>query len=147
MAKKSRSKKVKEKKESIKKVQSRLWVLCKLLTRKKYANPDGSWDCYTCNRNITYGGDAHTAHMIPKGACGASLRYDLRNIRVCCYHCNINLGGNGANFVRNMIIREGQEYVDSIFADRALIIKAYDHYQMLSEKYKLMLEDLNAQHV
>lgn len=42
-----------------------------------------------------------------------------------------------------MIIRDGQEYVDGIFRDRALIVKASDHYEMLVEKYKLILEELN----
>jgi hypothetical protein len=78
---------------------------------------------------------------LPKGSCGSFLKYDLRNLRPQCYNCNINLGGNGAVFMQKMIIREGQEYVDQIFRDSNLIIKAYDHYELLLEKYKLLLED------
>lgn len=127
---------------SIAKTQRKLWVLCKLLIRKKYQNPNGTWNCYTCDKLITYGRDAHTAHLIPKSACGAYLKYDTRNLRVCCYHCNINLGGNGAEFLRKMIIREGQSYVDNIFEDKKEIIKGHDHYLMLTEKYQLELEGL-----
>ncbi len=123
-------------------LQRKLWVYCKALTRKKYGNPDGTWNCYTCNKTITYGGDAHTSHLIPKAACGANLKYDLRNLRITCYHCNINLGGNGAEFLRKMIVREGQDYVDKLYDDKKVLTNAHQHYELLIEKYKLMMEDL-----
>lgn len=117
------------------KMGRQLWVYCRMIIRKKYGN-----DCYICDRKGLEGGNWHTAHLIPKAACGAYLKYDLRNLRPCCYHCNINLGGNGAEFMRKMIIREGQEYVDQIFRDRNLITKEKEYYPMLIEKYKLMIE-------
>lgn len=77
--------------------------------------------------------------MIPKAACGAYLKYDLRNLRPQCYHCNINLGGNGAIFIENMREREGDEYVDKLMRDRQVTVKAYDHYLMLIDKYEDIL--------
>jgi hypothetical protein len=108
----------------------------KRIVRLRYAKPDGTWDCYTCDRPILEPYKAHTAHFIPKAACGAFLKYSLLNLRICCYHCNINLGGNGGEFYRRLIRDEGQEYVDQLFRDKQRIVKAYDHYSMLLEQYK-----------
>ena len=123
-----------------KKLQTKLWELCKQITRKKYGN-----ECYTCGKKGLESLNWHTGHFIPKGSCGGFLKYDLRNLRPQCYNCNINLGGNGALFSRNMIIREGQEYVDKIFEDRNKELpgkQSYEYYQMLFEKYKLISEEL-----
>lgn len=127
----------KKSKQRISVLQRKLWEFCKQIIRKKYGNI-----CYICNRGPLEGSNWHTAHLIPKAACGASLKYDLRNLRPSCYNCNINLGGNGAEFLRKMIIREGQEYVDGIYADRNKVLKAYTHYEMLLQKYQIILEDL-----
>lgn len=120
---------------SIGKLQKLLWEECKRIIRKKYIKKDGTWDCYTCGKNITSLMDAHTAHFIPKSICGAFLKYDLRNLRVCCYRCNVWLTGNGTAYYKNMVEREGQEYVDLIFQDKLKVIKAYDLYLDTYEKY------------
>lgn len=129
----------KQSKEPIAKVQRRLWVLCRLVADRIYPR-----SCYTCDQKNLEGRNCQLGHMIPKGSCGASLRYEINNLRWQCAKCNIWNGGMGAEFMRNMIIREGQEYVDAIFAKRNLNVKAHDYYLMLCEKYKLRLEELNA---
>ena len=78
--------------------------------------------------------------MLPKASLGAYLKYDLRILRPQCYHCNINLGGNGAIFIENMRKREGNEYVDRILKDRIIIVKAYDHYQTKIIEYQQILQ-------
>lgn len=120
----------------ISKLQRKLWVYCKLLVRKLYPH-----ECYTCGAKNLTGSNLHTGHLLSKASLGANLKYDLRVLRPQCANCNIWGGGRGADFLRNMILREGQDYVDKIFAERKSIIKAYDHYLMLTEKYRLMLED------
>ncbi len=119
-------------------MQDKLWEECKRIVRAKYVNSDGTWNCYTCPKRIEYPSDAHTAHFIPDAACGAFLRYDLRNLRVCCYNCNINLGGNGSSYYKHLLEEEGQEYIDQLFRDKQRIVKAMDHYTELYEKYKAM---------
>ena len=128
------------KKKTISQIQKELWELCKILIRKKYNLGNDTWKCYTCDKIITDKQNAHTAHFLPKASCGSYLKYDLRNLRVCCYNCNINLGGNGAEFYRRMVEREGQEYVDTLFSDKQKNIKAYDYFIQLCEEYKSMLE-------
>lgn len=74
--------------------------------------------------------------MIAKASLGAYLKYDLRLLRPQCYHCNMNLGGNGAIFIENMRKIEGDEYVDKILQDRNVTVKALDHYIEILEEYK-----------
>lgn len=127
----------KKSKQSISKIQRSLWELCKQLTRKQYSNT-----CYTCDRTGLDGSNWHTGHLFAKASLGAYLKYDLRVLRPQCYHCNINLGGNGGVFYRRMVEREGQEYVDKIFADRNTTVKAIDHYISLSINYQNQLNNL-----
>ena len=114
-------------------LQKKLWEECKRLTKAKYGT-----DCYTCGRKTLEKQNIHTGHFIPKGACGANLKYDLRNLRPQCYNCNINLGGNGSAYYRRLVQDEGQSYVDQLFADKKKIVKAYDHYEQLLGEYRLL---------
>ena len=75
--------------------------------------------------------------------CGLYLKYDLRNLRPGCYHCNVNLGGNGAIYCKLMVEREGQEYVDQIFRDQQRITpESNDWYRAKIEEYKQVLKEL-----
>lgn len=112
------------KKKSIKSLKTKLWELCKQIIRQRYQNKDGTWNCYTCGRRIDEPAKAQTGHFIPSGSCGAFLRYDLRNLRIQDYYCNINLGGNGAEFYKKLVEENGQEYVDQLFRDKQKIVKA-----------------------
>ena len=114
----------KKKPISISKLKKKLWEECKRLVRKNQQRNDGLWNCYTCDKLIDEPFKAHTSHFIPSASCGAYLRYDLRNLKVCCYHCNINLGGNGSEFYRRLVRDYGQDYVDKIFQDKNKTIKA-----------------------
>lgn len=127
---------MKVKKLTIGKLQKILWEHCKRIIRKIYQRDDGKWECYTCGRIIESPQDAHTAHFLPRSTCGAYLKYDLRNLRVCCMTCNVWLGGNGAEYYRRMVTREGQEYVDQLFRDKQKTVKAYEHYQNQLKEYE-----------
>ena len=113
------------------KVQDALWKECRRIIINKYGNT-----CYTCGRTNLEGSNCQVGHFIPSGSCGAFLRYDLRNLRTQCYHCNINLGGNGAEYYRRMVEEIGQKEVDKIFQDKQKVVKAIDHYLYLLEQYK-----------
>lgn len=113
-----------------------LWEECKRITRKRYQNKNGTWNCFTCGRLIDEPAKAQTGHFIPSGSCGVFLRYDLRNLRIQDYYCNINLGGNGSEYYRKMVEEVGQEEVDQLFRDKQKIVKASDHIIELLEKYK-----------
>lgn len=117
------------------KLKAELWELCKQIIRLKYGNT-----CYTCGATGLTGGNWHTAHFIARSICGASLRYDLRNLRPCCYRCNVSLAGNGSAFYRALVEREGQGYVDGIFADKERLIKTNRQwYEAKVAEYKEIL--------
>lgn len=128
------------KKKSPKTLQNKIWKLCKEITRKKYGN-----ECYTCTQKNLVGSNWQTGHFIPKAILDPYLKYDLRVLRPQCMRCNYDLGGNGAEFMRKMIIREGQEYVDQIFRERRFDVsskEAYTYYESLIPRYEQILEEL-----
>lgn len=124
------------KKTPIKKIQELLWKECRRIVRERYKHEDGTWSCFTCGRLIDEPSKAQTGHFIPSSTCGAYLRYDLRNLRIQDYFCNINCGGAGAEFYRKLVQEKGQDHVDEIFKDKAKIVNAYDRYSELLEEYK-----------
>lgn len=113
-------------------LRKKLWEECKRITRAKYPP-----FCFTCGKPVA-GSNDHTSHFIPNSVGGAFLRFDLRNLRRCCYYCNVNLGGNGSMYYRRLLETEGQEYIDQLFADKNKMVNAYDHYLKLLEEYRLM---------
>ena len=125
-----------KKKPSISNLKNKLWEECKRIVRARYIK-DGYWYCFTCDRLIEEPAKAQTGHFLPSSTCGAYLRYDLRNLRIQCYNCNINQGGAGAVYYRRLVETEGQEYVDQLFKDKNISIKADAWwYQEMIEKYK-----------
>jgi hypothetical protein len=123
----------KHKKSPLTIVQEKLWEECKRIIRARYPHT-----CYTCGRTGLEGVNLQTGHMIPKAVLPAILKYDLRVLRPQCFHCNINLGGNGALFIENMRKREGNAYVNKIQKDRNKILpgSALEFYTKLLEKYR-----------
>ena len=114
-----------------------IWELCKNITRKRYGNV-----CYSCEKGSLAGSNWHTGHLFPKSVLSAYLKYDLRVLRPQCYYCNINLGGNGANYLQNLIKKEGQEYVDKINQDKFITVKAIDHYKKILPVYQSIWEEM-----
>jgi hypothetical protein len=114
----------------LKKLQDKVWKEAKRITLNKYGNT-----CYTCDRTNLDGSNCQLGHFIPSGSCGAYLRLDLRNLRIQCYHCNINLGGNGAEYYRRMVMEVGKKATEQIFKDKQKSVKAKDHYTKLLKEY------------
>ena len=123
------------KKLNIVKLQKLLWQECRRVADVLYVKPQAPTTCFTCGKPIS-GSNKQLGHFLPKSVCGSFLKYDMRNLRWQCYYCNINLGGNGAVFYKNLVNEKGQEYVDILFLDKQKSIKAYDHYIWQLEEYK-----------
>ena len=123
-------------KQKVSTVKKKVWEECKRIVRSRYAIGEGRWSCFTCDRIIEEKKDAHTGHFIPSGSCGAFLRYNLRNLRIQCYNCNINLGGNGAEYYRRMVREVGEREVNQLFIDKNKTVKAdIIFYLNLLEEY------------
>lgn len=127
----------KKSKEPISKIQRRIWLLCKEITRKKYPNA-----CYTCERTGLEASNWQTGHMWAKASVGAYLKYDLRILRPQCSICNLFQGGRGADFYKRMLREIGPEKMAELENDRKKIVNAYTHYQSLIPLYEQELKNL-----
>lgn len=129
-------------KKSVPQLEKILWDLCKEITRILYK------DCYTCSQRNLEGMNAQTGHMHPKGACGASMKYDLRILRLQCFQCNISHGGMGAIYKENMDHEIGKKESDKLLAEakssKGKPIKASTHYINLIHEYRKKLLTLNS---
>lgn len=124
-------------KQSISKIQHKLWQLCKEIVRKRHGNV-----CYTCGRTGLQGSNWQTGHMWAKASVGAYLKYDLRILRPQCSICNLFQGGRGADFWVNMVRENGQEYMDKLKSERSVTVNAMNHYTQLLSEYEVILKSL-----
>ena len=126
--------KKRKKRSPLQKLEDNIWEECKRITRERYK------DCYTCSQKNLQGMNAQTGHMHPKGACGASIKYDLRILRLQCFQCNINHGGMGAVFLENMKKEIGEKealaLLNEASASKGKPIKAHDYYLQLLDEYR-----------
>lgn len=134
--------KKRKQKTPLQKSKDELWDLCKEVIRKR----DGDI-CTSCGAQGLVGRNWQTGHFIPSSTCGAYLRYELRNLHSQCYYCNMNLGGNGAIFYKELVKKYSQKFVDTLFelketkkgmqADILFYqdkIQEYEQYRTFSQK-------------
>lgn len=88
----------KQRLDSIGKLKSKLWQLCRAIIISKYGS-----DCYTCPAKSLTGSNRHIGHFISSSVCSAAMRYDLGNLRPQCYACNIHRSGNWISFEAHLI--------------------------------------------
>lgn len=117
-----------------KKLEEVLWQECRRIVGEQFGT-----DCYTCQAKNLQGSNKQLGHMWAKASLGAFLKYDIRVLRFQCFRCNINLGGNGAEFYKRMLQEEGKDYMNRLEQDRKIIVKASDYYKKLLEEYKLLM--------
>lgn len=101
------------KKKTVSQLRKKLWELTSKFVRLSAADSDGFCFCVTCSARLDWIYEAQAGHFIPK-AQGNATAWDLRNIHVQCYRCNINLGGNGAEYYPWMVKKYGQDEVDEL---------------------------------
>lgn len=128
-----------------KKIKNKLWQECRRITFDRY-NDNGIINCYTCGAFNIEGSNRQLGHCYPKGACGATMKYDLRHLRFQCYHCNINLGGMGAVFKANLEKELGKKEAKKIEKDywssKAKSVKAVDYYTKLLKDYQTLGQEV-----
>lgn len=134
----------KQKQRSMKAIETELWALCRSICHLRDAKWDNTVDCYTCPQKSIVGQNRQLGHGYAKGALSASLKYDIRILRYQCYNCNINLGGMGAVFWKNLERDLGKKEADALFKECNLSkgrpVNARNHYLDLIPKYKKIME-------
>lgn len=125
-------------KSNTKKLQDKLWELCKQITRKQYGR-----SCYTCGAYGLEGSNWHTGHMWPMATLSSHLKYDLRVLRPQCYKCNIHYGGMGAEFYRRMLSEIGKKNMEALEKEKQILIKADElWYQEKINEYEEISNNL-----
>ena len=123
------------KKNPLKKIKDALWQECRVFFKRNYLVND-IHKCFTCSKPIEKS-NCQLGHFIPSSVGGALLRYHPHNLRLQCYYCNINLGGNGSEFYKRLVIEKDQEYVDRLFVLKSKTTKAdIIFYTKLKELYE-----------
>lgn len=130
------TKKTAKKKSELQKIKEKLWEVVRSFVKKR----DGPI-CIPCKKEGLSGAGQHGGHFIPSSTCGMFLRYDIRNVHSSCYHCNINLGGNGAMFYKSLEESYGSEFVENIFKDKNKSVKwGVKELELMMNNYKALLD-------
>ena len=122
--------KKKAKKPTITKLKKKLWDECRRIVRARYFNND-FYECFTCGNTVSV---PHTGHIIASSLCSTVMRYDLDNLRLQCYMCNIHKSGNWVAFFQRL----GMEYIENLIKkNNQTKGKSYhvDWYQAKIEEY------------
>ena len=129
----------KKKHRSMKAIEKELWHLCRIITFKRYGT-----DCFTCPQKNLQGANLQCGHAYPKGALGASMKYDLRILRPQCFICNIHHGGMGAVFWNTLAVttKNSRALFDECRSSKGRPVKARDHYTHLIDTYTKLLSEV-----
>ena len=100
------------------------------LLKKLESSKDGEWtNCYTCGKPIRIGtSDCQGGHLFPKKSY-SGIWLNENNVRPQCYHCNCNLGGNGAIFADRMRAEVGDEEYERMKG------KMHDEFKLTKKEY------------
>lgn len=92
------------------------------------------WNCYTCDSLLDEPQKAQTGHFIPSSICSTEVRYDLDNLRVQCYRCNINLSGNWPEYEKRLKKEKGEDFPERL-KERNESTKGFSYRQGWYEMY------------
>lgn len=98
-----------KKAKTVTQLKKELWQLCRAIVIARDGNT-----CYTCGAQDLEGSNRQVGHFITSSICSTELRFDVSNLRVQDFRCNINLSGNWPVFEANLIRDHGQNYVDEL---------------------------------
>lgn len=122
----------------MKTVEDKLWALTRQIIFSRHGR-----NCFTCPQKNLEKQNLQCGHGYPKGALGASMKYDLRILRAQCYNCNINHGGMGSAFWKNLEQDLGKQNADNLFLEcqrsKGKPINARDYFNVLIEEYRKLI--------
>lgn len=111
-------------------LKKRLWKVFSEYIRKR-----DKGICFVCGRRAE-GSAYHASHFIPKSVGGLALYFNEENVHGCCYHCNINLGGNLWDYGMKL----GSETVNRLYQLKNTIVKDFPFEQKI-EEYKKKINE------
>lgn len=136
-------KKSRRKKTERKKLEERIWALCRQIVKMRYGDT-----CFTCGASNLEGRNWQCGHGKPNGALSLRYKYDIRNLRPQCFHDNMQLGGlqdifiarlerdkEGLEFLQEACVKENGEWKIKRIPPMGSM-EAYEFLVALEEKYK-----------
>ena len=116
-------------------LKRKLWQVFSEYIRKR----DGGI-CFICGKKCE-GSGYHAAHFIPKSIGGVALYFHPENVHGCCYHDNINLGGN----LYEYSLKLGPEKVKELYAIKNGPPQKWDaeRYEFEMNWYKQLLSEMD----
>ena len=132
-----------KKPKTLTKLKAELWKLFSLYIKLKYSK-DLEWcNCYTCDNPVKIGtSNCQGGHYYTKKGYPA-LYFNENNVRVQCYHCNINLSGNTVIFGERLEEEIGKEQMEHLKLIRHNSIKLMrSDYEELKEYYKKLIIEM-----
>ena len=126
-----KARRLKTRKPTLSSLKKKLWSIIAPQIRERYGPR-----CYTCGGNGT-----QTGHMFPKGRAHAISAFMPANLKPQCFYCNVNLGGNGAEFAARYLAREGKDKFSMVAQSSSIAHKwTAPEVEMFIEKAKLGLD-------
>ena len=103
------------------KAKERAWKALSKAVRYAHAYDGDNCKCVTCD-TVKHWKEMQAGHFIPK-AQGMGIYFELYDVHPQCYRCNINLGGNGAEYYPYMLRTYGQGMIDILKEKQHSILK------------------------
>ncbi len=121
---------MKSKTPSISRAKKKAWTWFSRYIRLRDSDEYQMCKCATCDHRGHYK-TMQAGHFIAS-AQGNATRYLEDNVHAQCYRCNMNLGGNGAEYYPFMVERYGVARVDELrrLSNTTLKISASEFGQM-----------------
>lgn len=121
IARKSRPRR--ERRTTLAALKRKLWVLFSRYVKDRDGNT-----CVSCGRGGLEGPGWHAGHLFPAGSHNI-IRWEPKNVHSQCFHCNCNLGGNGAAYALWFIDKYGSEEFVRL-SKRAQIIRPWRAHEV-----------------
>lgn len=129
------------KRKTISSAKKKAWAWFSRYIRLRDSDEYGMCKCVTCDNRKPWK-EMQAGHFIA-AAQGNATRYLEDNVHGQCYRCNINLGGNGAEYYPFMVNQYGANRVDELrrLSNTTLRI-SIEEFEAMEAKYKaLVVED------
>ena len=117
-------------------LRKKLDALVSQYVRRLYSDDNGEVTCYTCTKRAHYK-EMQCGHFVPRQYLAA--RYDLRNLRVQCYACNMLYNSQPSTFAYKLEL-ETRGIVAELNKLRYVITKDYPYAPEIERFTKLLSE-------
>lgn len=101
----------------------------------RYIRQRDNGKCFTCGLQKPWK-QMQAGHFICKSIGGLGLYFHEKNVHCQCYRCNINLGGNGAIYVRKLIATYGEDVLKELYH----IYDNRNDYKISDEEYLVLID-------